>query len=553
MDRQGELISCYNCDEDGYVTCSWPKEEQLVQARREHMRRDRERCKTAGAALTGTINNNSLPGQAVSAAIEMNLADSTSTKATRTVMDIPVLRGSQLKGPSEGQPPTNGPSEDPTPAENLTATTGEAPPKAPPAIEPSTTLSHLGSPSKGQPTTEVHAENQQIAEAPTANQQAEKALRDTPALASLPNGQYATDSPTTNLPDGEILKKPRENPSQVQSAERPSKDKAVKSLPTITAATEARPSSGKQSDVPTADSDQEPQKDLLSNPLSSNTIKDTSQRTNHKANRQKHKREESGKEDRFQPSKRSVTIIDLTSIDSEDESEPSTSDSHYRPSPSPESKIVSGDFDSEQDSERMLGLRATRLAFDSDDDIIEVTSAERPSNSSKRSFRTADDQAISHKRLKMDKDTTLPDSQGNSPHSADKPKTQLKRKTRSKFGERSLRDSINIESGWLDTAQQSSEKFRQLSLERTVQFSKLIELDTEIDKLLNEISIEDRPQQLRKLIERLRSVEERRRGFTDVLYRNVISEYGECNHMKETIEQWILEETKVSKRIERSS
>jgi hypothetical protein len=312
-----------------------------------------------------------------------------------------------------------------------------------------------------------------------------------------------------------------------------------------------------------------------------------------------------------------VTIIDLTGIDSEDESEPSASDSHHRPSPSPEFEIVSGDFDSAQDSEyirkKMLGLHAKRPASalldsvdatyallnslqastnkapkdestsrckphqprphmpvnedtstssnDSDDDIIDVTSAKRPSNSSKRSFKTADDEvddhAISHKRPKGDKDTTLPDSQVNSPQdmgaSGSKPKAQLKRKTRSKFGQRSLRDSINTESRWLDAALQSSENFCQLSLERTVQFSKLIKLETDIAKLLNDISIEDRPQQLRKLIEQLRSVEERRRGFTAVLYRNVISEYGECNNMKETVEQWILEETKVSKRIERSS
>jgi hypothetical protein len=310
-----------------------------------------------------------------------------------------------------------------------------------------------------------------------------------------------------------------------------------------------------------------------------------------------------------------VTIIDLTGIDSEDESEPSTSDSHHRPSPSPEFRIVSGDFDSEQDNEyirkQMSGLHATRPASalldsveasyalmnslqastskaskdestsrckahqprphmpedtstssnDSDDDITEVTSAKMPSNSSKRSFKTADDevddQAISHKRFKVDKDTTLPDSQVNSPQdmeaSDNNPKAQLKRKTRSKFSERSLKDSINTESKWLNAALQSSEKFCQLSLERTVQFSKLIELETDIAKLLNDISIEDRSQQLRKLIEQLRSVEERRRGFTGVLYRNVISEYGECNCMKETVEQWILEETKVSKRIERSS
>jgi len=48
-------------------------------------------------------------------------------------------------------------------------------------------------------------------------------------------------------------------------------------------------------------------------------------------------------------------------------------------------------------------------------------------------------------------------------------------------------------------------------------------------------------------------VEERRRGLTDRLYRNVISEYGECNHMKDTVQQWILEDSKVSKQIERSS
>jgi hypothetical protein len=148
-----------------------------------------------------------------------------------------------LKGPSKEQPPTNGPSEDPKPAENLTVTlpTGEAPSKAPPAKEPLTTLPHLESPSKGRPTTETQAGDQQTAENSTTNQQAEKALEDTPASASLPNGQSATDDPTTNLPDGEIPKELRESSSQVQStSEHPSEDHPVKSLPT-------RPSSGKQS------------------------------------------------------------------------------------------------------------------------------------------------------------------------------------------------------------------------------------------------------------------------------------------------------------------
>jgi len=56
-------------------------------------------------------------------------------------------------------------------------------------------------------------------------------------------------------------------------------------------------------DVPMAHSDQDPQKDLPSNPPSSDTAKDaSSQRTNHEANRQKRKGK-SGKRVQFQPGK----------------------------------------------------------------------------------------------------------------------------------------------------------------------------------------------------------------------------------------------------------
>ncbi|KAF4631007.1 hypothetical protein G7Y89_g7127 [Cudoniella acicularis] len=290
----------------------------------------------------------------------------------------------QFKGPSEEQPPTNSPSEDPKPVENLTVTlpTREAPSKAPPAKEPLTTLSHLGSPSKGQPTTEAQAGDRQTAEGPTTNQQAEKALEDMPASASLPNGRSATDSPITNLPDGEIPKKLRE-----------------------------------------------------------------------------------------------MTIIDLTGIDSEDKSEPSASDSHYRPSLLPEFEIVSGDFDTsalldsvdatdallnslpastskapkdESTSRRKayqprphmpVNEDTSTSSNDSNDDIINVTSAKRLSNSSKRSFKIADnevdDHAISHKRPKASKDTTLLNSQINPPQdiraSDNSPKAKLQRKTRSRF------------------------------------------------------------------------------------------------------------------------
>jgi hypothetical protein len=41
-----------------------------------------------------------------------------------------------------------------------------------------------------------------------------------------------------------------------------------------------------------------------------------------------------------------ITIIDLTGINSEDKSEPSTSNSYYRPSPLPEFEIDNSNFDS---------------------------------------------------------------------------------------------------------------------------------------------------------------------------------------------------------------
>jgi hypothetical protein len=57
---------------------------------------------------------------------------------------------------------------------------------------------------------------------------------------------------------------------------------------------------------------------------------------------------------------------------------------------------------------------------------------------------------------------------------------------------------------------ESSEKLCQLSLNRAVQFSKLIGLETQIAKLLDDLEAENRSQQHRELIEQFRSVEERR-------------------------------------------
>jgi hypothetical protein len=303
--------------------------------------------------------------------------------------------------------------------------------------------------------------------------------------------------------------------------------------------------------------------------------------------------------------------------ESEDESERSTSDGRHRLSPSPEFKIAYGEFDSEQDSEyihkKILGLptgdrpastlldsidasytlmnalqasttkasknestsrfqahqpRSHMLAnkdtrtssHDSDDDIIEVTSTKKPSNSSKRSLKAADaevdDQAISHKRRKVDKETTLPDSQVDSPHDAktsgDDSKAQSKRKTRSKFRGNSLKNHINNESGWLDAASLGCTKLWERSLRNTRHLSDLIQLEDESAKLLTDIT-ENMTPQTRKLITQFVKVEERRRAQTLTLYRNGISDFNECESMKEVLGQWALEDKKVSKRIENSS
>jgi len=230
----------------------------------------------------------------------------------------------------------------------------------------------------------------------------------------------------------------------------------------------------------------------------------------------------------------------LTGIDSEDEFERFTRDGLYRPRPSPEDTSTS--------------------SLDTDDDIIEVASTKRPSNSSKRSLKPADDevedQAISHKRVKVDKDSTLPDSWVNSPHDAktsgDESKAQLKRKTRSKFREHSLKSHIDNESGWLDAASLGCTKLWERSLRNTGHLSDLIKLEDESAKLLADIT-ENMAPQTRKLIAQFVKVEERRRGQTLTLYRNGLSDFNECESMKKVLEQWALEDKKVSKRMEKSS
>jgi hypothetical protein len=293
-----------------------------------------------------------------------------------------------------------------------------------------------------------------------------------------------------------------------------------------------------------------------------------------------------------------------------DEFKQHTSDGRYRGSLSPGLfEIANGEFDAEQDSKyirrQRLGLLTgdrphsalldsidasnflmnslqasatkasknestsrfqahqprSRWVVNPDDDFNEAASTKRPSNSSKRSLKATDDevddQTISHKRLKLDKATNLPNSQVSSLHDAktsgDESKAQSKRKIRPKFREYSLKSHIDNESGWLDTALQSSETLCQLALNRTEQLSKLIKLETDFGKLLNNISTDDRPQQLRELIEQLCNLEKRRRGITGTMYQDVITDYGTCARLKKTVEKWMMEEDKVSKRIEKSS
>ncbi|PVH72511.1 hypothetical protein DL98DRAFT_576777 [Cadophora sp. DSE1049] len=450
-------------------------------------------------------------------------------------------------------------------------------------------LPNVRSPSEDQPTTQVQAGDQQTAEA-AANQQTEKAPKDTSGSESLPNSRSTTEGFTASLPEREISIEPTKSSSQDQStAERPSEDVTEEGLPIITAAAKSLPGSRDPSGARTAKSDQEPQKDLPSNPPSSDTVKDTSQSTKHEANRQK-RRDKSGKRVQFQPSKGNTTIVDLTGIDSEDEFERSTFDSLYRPSPSPEKfKIVRGEYDGEQIREETLHKTHTTGDTNSPDQALPVspetsttkafedesssrckahqsrphklvTSTKRQSNSSKRLLRTAndevDDRTTSHKRPKLDKDATLPDSRINSPHDAktsgDESKAQSKRKTCSRFKARSLKSHIDNESGWLDAASLGCTKIWERSLRNTGHLSDLIKLEDESNKLLTDI-LENMTPQASKAMAPFVKVEERRREHTSTLYRNGISDYGECESMKKLLEQWALEDKKVSKRIEKSS
>ncbi|PVH67902.1 hypothetical protein DL98DRAFT_662420 [Cadophora sp. DSE1049] len=252
-----------------------------------------------------------------------------------------------------------------------------------------------------------------------------------------------------------------------------------------------------------ADSDQETQEDP---PSCSDPIEHTSQPTN-------------SQKVRSQPSETTGIVIDLTGSDSEAEAE------------------------AERSRDLSMAASSTRI----------------PSKPLKRSFKAADDevgdQAASHKRRKVDENTALPDSLVSLPQdvraSGNKPNAPPKRNIRPKFGERSLKDSMDTELEWLNSAKKSSEKFCRLSLDRTGQLSKFIEFETETTDLLDAISAEDRPQQIREYIHRLRKVEARRRGISDEWFRNTVADYGECAHLKQTVERWILKETKVSRRIER--
>jgi hypothetical protein len=194
---------------------------------------------------------------------------------------------------------------------------------------------------------------------------------------------------------------------------------------------------------------------------------------------------------------------------------------------------------------------------DSDDDIIEFKTTKRPSNSSKRSLRAADDedQAISHKRRKVDKDATLLDNQVDSPQDAktsgDESKVQSKRKTRPKFRGHSLKSHIDNEFGWLDAASLGCTKLWERSVRNTRHLSDLIELEDESAKLLADIA-ENMTPQTRKSITQFLKVEEKRRNQTLQLFRNGVSDLSECESMKEVLGQWALEDRKVSKLIEKS-
>ncbi|KAL5316292.1 hypothetical protein ACEPPN_015337 [Leptodophora sp. 'Broadleaf-Isolate-01'] len=430
-------------------------------------------------------------------------------------MDLPAREVSKdlpaVASPSKDPPSTKGPSEDPKPAEDLTVTppTGEIPSKTPSPKESSTTPPQLKSPSESQPTTEVQAGDRQTAEGPTTNQQAEKAPEDTPASESLPNGQSTTECPTTNLPDGEIPKEPTESSSQGEStAERPSEDLATEGPPT-TPTVKALPSSGELSDVPMANSDQEHQKDFPSNPPSSDTIKEPSQRTNYEVNGQKMGK--SRKRLRFAPSEKD-RIIDLTDLtDSEEESKRCES------SPSPEFEIAGGFYNFGPTPKQRRATTPT-----GDTNLPDLAPANSPTGSTKAS--------------------------------EDEPNGRRKANPRTKVTSRELNGYVDVEMSWLDTALSRCRKINQHIKTHNELMASVEALNTEIDRKVGQVSANAFLQQKIRLEigEEMKRLEKDRRELIAKQFQAVRDMVMEAASMEQNLQRWHGQESKFTKRIEKS-
>ncbi|KAF8862735.1 hypothetical protein BDZ45DRAFT_769037 [Acephala macrosclerotiorum] len=256
--------------------------------------------------------------------------------------------------------------------------------------------------------------------------------------------------------------------------------------------------------------------DFPSNPPSSDTVKKTSKRTNHEANRPEHNLEKPRKRVRYAASASSRTFIDLTCTDSEEEFERYTRDGLYKPSPSPEMfEIVRGEYD----GKRMLHKRLKHTT----EDRINLPAP------------------------------ALPDSpEGSTKASEDEPSGRRKN-PRARVTQRELNDYVDIEKGWLDPSLSRCRKISQFFATQNRLMTSLETLNNEIYTKLGHISADSVPRKTRlELGKELKGLERKRRDLMAELRQAVCDVTMEAASMEQNLEQWHAQENKFTKRIERS-
>ncbi|KAH8792211.1 hypothetical protein F5882DRAFT_376768 [Hyaloscypha sp. PMI_1271] len=379
-----------------------------------------------------------------------------------------------VAGPSEDLPNAEGSSGDLKLVEDFTVTppAEEVPLKSPPTNEPSTPLPQLGSPSKDQSTPKAQVGDRHAAKGPTTMEHKEKAPKDLPAMESLSNGECTAEVPTTDSSHGKLQ----------------SDDHTTESLPITKPAAESLPSSRELPDVPMAKS--ELQKDLPSNPPSSDITQDTL----HEAEERKLRLEKSRKRTRDE-SRGNVNIIDLTSSDSGDE----TASSERSDEPMPK----------RPKHEREERSRSPALS-------------DTPPNSPENSTRYSNDESKKRKGHPR------------------------------RFTDQHLNKYIDHESKWFKAMSKGCSELSELQQQQAQEIGSLEALRPRYDEIISKLSVESLSKNKRiKLTKLLRQLEKKRNRRFDEIRQTGIVANRQGITMRGQLASWYAQDRKVTERIEK--